>query len=242
MPESSGLPPWHSLPDVPGGWSLQKVKVGEREIELIQPAAPDDFLDDPRVLEANRRDDYMPYWSYLWPAATTMGAALSLSGWPAGTPILEVGCGVGLVGVAALQQGWRVTFSDYDPTSVQCALLNAERNGVAEHAQGLVLDWRSPPPGTWPVILGCEVTYEARNHPVLLDLLEVMLAPDGVVWFGDPGRSQAPRFVAQALERGFVVRVLNANLQSRGHETRSEFQIIEVRQPTVALREKIDHI
>ncbi|MFV0443546.1 MAG: class I SAM-dependent methyltransferase [Planctomycetaceae bacterium] len=223
--------PWSSLPDVPGGWSLQRVAVRDREIELVQPAAPDDFLDDPTVLAANHQDDYMPYWSYLWPAATTMADSLRHAGWPAGTEVLEVGCGVGLVGVAALQQCWRVTLSDYDPVSVDCALLNAARNGVASRATGLVLDWRTPGTRQWPVIIGYEVTYEARNHSVLLDLLTALLAPDGVCWFGDPGRSQARNFVSQALDRGFRLRILDAQGNSRGHETRTEFQIMELRKP-----------
>jgi predicted nicotinamide N-methyase len=212
---------------------LQRIPVGDGEIDLVQPAVPDAFLDDPAVLAANRRDDYMPYWSYLWPAAATMADALSRAGWPAGAEVLELGCGVGLVGVAALQQGWRVTLSDYDPVSVDCALLNAARNGVRELATGLVLDWRTPLDRRWPYIIGCEVTYEARNHSVLLSLLEAMLASDGVAWFGDPGRSQAPHFVAQALGRGFHVRVLDEELQSRGHETGTLFQIMEIRKPVL---------
>lgn len=227
--ETEASSPWAGLPDVPGGWSLQRVPVGDRVIELVQPAAPDDFLDDPSVLEANRRDDYMPYWSYLWPAAATMSDSLKHADWPKETEVLEVGCGVGLVGVAALQQGWRVTLSDYDPVSVDCALINAARNGVGERANGLVLDWRFPGTRQWPVVIGCEVTYEARNHPVLLDLLERILTRDGVCWFGDPGRSQAPNFVRQALDRGFRVQLLDAEGNSRGHETRTEFQIMELR-------------
>ncbi|MCA9055165.1 MAG: hypothetical protein KDA75_15095, partial [Planctomycetaceae bacterium] len=91
-----------------------------------------------------------------------------------------------------------------------------------------VLDWREPVKRQWPVIIGCEVTYEARNHPVLLDLLDVMLTETGVCWFGDPGRSQAPRFVAAAIEHGFNVRLLDHQAESRAQETRSEFQIIEI--------------
>jgi predicted nicotinamide N-methyase len=228
-PASHDDPPWAGLPAVPGGWTLQRLPVGDRVIELVQPAAPDDLLDDPAVIEANRRDDYMPYWSYLWPAAATMAAALAQAPWPAGTPVLELGCGVGLVGVAALARGWRVTFSDHDPVAVACALLNARRNGLAERADGLVLDWRRPVERRWPVILGCEVTYEARNHPVLLDLLEAMLTPDGVCWLGDPGRSQAPRFVALARERGWKVKLLDHAAQSTETQPGETFQIVELR-------------
>ena len=217
------------LPVVPGGWSINSIDVGGEPIELTQPATPDAFLEDPEVLDANSRDDYMPYWSYLWPAAVSMAEGLRHAGWSKGTEVLELGCGVGLVGLAALRQGWRVTLSDHDPIAVECAMFNARRNGLADRATPLVLDWRAPLIRKWPVILGCEVTYEARNHPVLLDLLDKMLAPDGVCWFADPGRSQAPRFVSRAVDRDFQVRMLDQEAQSRGLETGTGFQIIEVR-------------
>jgi predicted nicotinamide N-methyase len=231
FPTSFDDPPWAGLPAVPGGWMLQRVPVGDRLIELVQPAAPDDLLDDPTVIEANRRDDYMPYWSYLWPAATTMAAALARAPWPPETPVLELGCGVGLVGLAALARGWQVTLSDHDPVAVECALLNARRNELEERAAGLVLDWRNPVARRWPVILGCEVTYEVRNHPILLDLLEVMLTPDGVCWLGDPGRSQAPRFVALAKERGWRVKLLDHAAQPTETPPGETFQIVALRRP-----------
>jgi predicted nicotinamide N-methyase len=47
-----------------------------RALRVTLPASPDAFLDDPEVLAANRRDDYMPYWSYLWP--TSLETAVSV--------------------------------------------------------------------------------------------------------------------------------------------------------------------
>jgi predicted nicotinamide N-methyase len=223
--------PWASLPSIPGGWTEREITVGERSFRLVQPAAPDDFLDDAEVLAANRHDDYMPYWSYLWPAAIDMAHAVLHAPWPRGTNVLELGCGLGLVGLAAATRGDVVTFSDYDPVAVDCSFLNAARNGLAAHSTGRALDWREPPPEQWSVIIGCEVTYERRNHPVLLDLLERILSPEGIVWFGDPGRSQAPPFIRLARERGFIVtaRDRHAQLEPVAGDTESRFQILELR-------------
>jgi predicted nicotinamide N-methyase len=192
------------LPPVPGGWKTASFDLGYRTLELMQPADPDVLLDDPDVLEANRRDDYMPYWSYLWPAAGPMARALAHAGWPPGTPILELGSGIGLVGLAALACGWDVTFSDYDDSSLQLCRLNAVRNGLPD-PRLLKLDWRQPHEQRFPVILGCEVIYERRNHDPILDLIDRMLTAGGVCWIGDPGRSQAPRFLETAAAHGWDV-------------------------------------
>jgi hypothetical protein len=57
-----------------------------------------------------------------------------------------------------------------------------------------------------------------------------MLTPDGVCWFGDPGRLQAPRFLASAADRGFRVRILDANGRPRS-QAGTEFQILELQLP-----------
>lgn len=106
------------LPEIPGGWTSQTINLGPRSIQLTLPAVPDDFLDDPNVLKASRESDYMPYWAYLWPASTAMARLILSESWPEGTRALEIGCGVGLTGVAGLAAGLDLTFSDYDSTSV----------------------------------------------------------------------------------------------------------------------------
>lgn len=204
------------------------VDLGERVIDLILPAVPDRFLDDPDVLEANRRDDYMPYWSYLWPAAVPMARALAHATWPAGTRVLELGSGVGLVGLAGLAQGWDVVFSDYDETSLSVCRENARHNGLPT-PRLLRLDWRVPVEERFPVIVGCEVIYDWKNHEPILNLLERMLAEDGVCWIGDPVRSQAPKFYALARERGFEVTVRDGAGSEVEFPVTGDLQIFELR-------------
>jgi hypothetical protein len=103
-----------------------------------------------------------------------LGGGVVAAGWSPGTPVLEIGAGIGLVGLAALSCGLKVTFSDYDPPAVALALRNARDNGLTD-AEGMHLDWRQPPPLRFPVILGCDVIYEVRNHAPILDLLGRML-------------------------------------------------------------------
>lgn len=190
---------------LPGGWHEQEFALADRRIRLLLPAVPDALLDDPEVLAANARDDYMPYWCYLWPASLETAQAVLRQQWPPEAPALEIGAGIALVSMAALAAGLRVTISDYEPRSLRLALYNAGRNGWAGRARAERLDWRAPPQERYQVIFACDVIYEERNHEPILDLLETMLADDGQAWVSDPGRHLADRFTARLAGRPFSV-------------------------------------
>jgi len=195
----------HSLPKIPGGWMTRDFVLAGRRLRVTLPASPDAFLDDPAVLAANRRDDYMPYWSYLWPASLETAVAVLEHDWPSGIETLEIGAGIALTGQAALARGLRVAFSDYDRQALALAMHNARQNGLEGLAEELFLDWRQPIDRRFRLILGCDVIYERQNHLPILGLLEAMLARDGQAWITDPGRHQADDFLELLRERPFDV-------------------------------------
>lgn len=218
------------LPDVPGGWTRRVWDVGPHQIAMVLPAVPDAFLDDEDVHQRHAADEYMPYWAYLWPASLPMARLVLDAPWPAGTELLELGAGVGLVGLAALHRGDRVVFSDYDPQAVELTLFNARQSGLA--AEGMVLDWRTPPTRQFSAIVGCELLYENRNHELLLDVLSKMLAPGGVVWFGDGGRVRAERFCELAPQHGFDLTLFDEGRQPLKKSRFGQFQLVELRRPS----------
>ena len=198
------------LPEIPGGWHERQVDVGACSFTLTLPVAPDAFLDDAAVLEANRTSDHMPYWSLLWPASFLMARLIPkvTEEQPVGSSRgLEIGAGIGLVGIAALAAGLDVTFSDYDETAVRLAQHNAAQNGFVGQP-AVLFDWRKFDEAKlepFPLILGCDVVYEQPNHPLVLNVLERLLEPGGTGWLGDPGRGSLREFVFLAEERGFQV-------------------------------------
>ena len=75
-------------------------------------------------------------------------------------------------------------------------------------ASAVDLDWNdlsSAPPGPFDAILGCDVLYEGGFHGPLLDLFDALLAPGGIAWLADPGRTRLLRFVERAEARGHRV-------------------------------------
>jgi len=170
----------------------------------------------------------MPYWAYLWPASLAMSAAMLRHPWPDGTAVLELGAGVGLVGLAALAAGYRVTITDYDPTAVDLALYNARQHGF-DRVRGEALDWRQPGTERYPVLLGCELLYEDRNHDLLINVCRTLLTLDGVAWFGDGGRVRAERFCRLAAAAGFDVRLFDETGSPLPALRVGRYQLIEVR-------------
>ncbi|HUG93089.1 MAG TPA: methyltransferase domain-containing protein [Planctomycetaceae bacterium] len=216
------------LPAVPGGWTTRSIDLGPLRVELTLPADPDAFLDDPQVLADHDRDGAMPYWPYLWPAALAMSRRMLAADWSAGMQALEIGAGVGLVGLAAAARGLDVTVSDYRQTAVDLAVHNARRNGLA-NVRGRLLDWRASLADVrFPLILGCDVLYETRNHAPILNLLETMLASGGTVWIGDAGRQHAAAFIDQARQRGFTVTLSDAGGQPLAAPQVGAFQLLEL--------------
>ncbi len=216
------------LPPIPGGWTERTWVIEGRPFQLTLPAVPDAFLEVPDVRAAFRQDEYMPYWAFLWPAALKMAKAIINADWPANAEVLEIGAGIGIVGLAGLSVGLNVTLSDYEPKSVELALHNARKNGFTQ-AQGAVLDWRVPPQQKYPFLWGCELLYEDRNHEPLLRLTKQVLTSEGVAWFADGGRMRANRFCELIYDYELEFRLLDEHLLPLLNPRLGQFQLIEVR-------------
>ncbi len=233
----------YSQPDllIPGGWELRRFGLGkrsgmEREIAFWLPADPDAFLDDAQCVashgptEENPQRDDIPFWQHLWPASETMSHMLFAHDWAAAgfsqsTPALELGAGVGLVGLAGLAAGFSVTFSDYQADALTAAETNARQNGFTNF-NTQVLDWNQPTPEQFPFIFGCEVLYERAIHEPILNVLDQMLALGGLAWLADPGRSKLPLFLEDAKNRGYRVELQNARGEMLSNPSFGEYHLV----------------
>ncbi len=198
-----------------------EVRIGEavRPLRLLKPASPDSLLNDSRVLEWNRDHDYMPYWAYLWPGAFMLAEEVAGRTWRNGPRTMEIGCGLGLAGLAGLASGLRVHFTDYDATPLRLVEQSAVANGFdrACFSTGL-LDWNEPPDGRFDLILGADVTYERRLVPLVAGVLSRMLARDGEAILASPDRSAAEGLAAALRRLGMTLhekRVTTRDIQSR---------------------------
>jgi predicted nicotinamide N-methyase len=189
-----------------------KVIVEDRTFLIARPGESDRLLDLADVHTAFARDEYMPYWADLWPAARMLAKALLHETWTPGSEALEVGCGLGLPGIVALSLGLRVTFSDYDLCALRFAADNARLNGFDDF-RTLQLDWRHPPEGLRvPVLLASDLIYELRNVEPLVDFIRRVLAPGGVCLLTDQDRipSHALRETLDTQRLSYTTQIVRA--------------------------------
>ncbi len=208
MPET----PWDAVNEV----IRESVIVEHKTFLIDRPRESDRLLDHPAVRSAFAADDYLPYWADLWPAARMLAKIIVKESWsrPNGAPLraLEIGCGLGLPGIAALSMGLRVTFSDYDATALRFAAQNARLNDY-EDFDTLQMDWRQPPLNQqYPVLLASDLIYEMRNVAPLVALVKQLLAPGGTCLLTDQDRvpSHVLRDTLTAEKMSFTTQMVRA--------------------------------
>ena len=147
-----------------------------------------------------KSDERMPYFATLWPSAESLcNAILDGPSWQ-GLRVLDLGCGIGAVGLAAAFRQARVSLLDWEPRAIEIARFSAKALGLGlEFA--LAGDWRDEDLALpkFDRILGADVLYEDRNVPAVAQFLQRFLKPSGQAWIADPGRQCAAAF-PQALQ------------------------------------------
>lgn len=229
MPSSGSVPtPW-ALPTAEGALTRlaesyrtaeERVSLGSRELSILRVADPDALVDavDPASFA---RDERLPYWADLWTSAIGLARWFDRSRWIASRSLCELGCGVGLAGIAAAAAGARVTMTDYEPDALMFAQVNCMRNLEAPYPALQLLDWRAPGDvGRFDIVAGADIVYERGRFFFLLKLLRRLLAPDGVVVLADPGRQIGADFLCLARQDGFDVRTEVVEVERRGVLTR----------------------
>ena len=206
------------------------IDLGDRTVTLQVPDAPEDVLAASAQLAECPETD--PYWSVLWPAAVGTSKAVLRQDWKSTglspRTVLEVGCGVGLVGVSALLAGLTVTFSDAVQDAVRLAVRNAADNGFPD-AEGILLDWHNPINRKFDLLLASDVLYELENHKPLLTTMNQMTLVNGEVWIGDSGRYNAETFAQQAIADGWCVDVKDERGMRLKQFEPQRFQILKFR-------------
>jgi predicted nicotinamide N-methyase len=143
--------------------------------------------------DALLRDDTVPeppYWAHLWPGGRALARLVVASAAEfRGRWVMELGCGLGLPGLAAARCGARVVLSDRNLETLGYARRNLRRNRLAGHV--VAMDWDlSAVRGRFSFLLAADVTYDPESHASLLDFARGHLAPTGELWIVESVRAE----------------------------------------------------
>jgi len=202
---------------VDGDAYFRGLRVEQRTIEVaghsftivgLEDAA--DLLDQDDFARRFLEDDVAPYGLELWPAARMLVEHCLRSEDGKGRSAVELGCGLGLVSIAASMKGWRTLATDNEQTSLRFAEYNARLNG-ADIAAFATLDWHDPPRGRkFERIFAADVLYQLADHVPVLACVRALLASNGIAFIADPNRGVVDRFASLAKAHGFRIHTATA--------------------------------
>ena len=183
-------------PSQPGEEVVEEfVPLGPWPLAVLRPRDSEALLDE----RAFEHEEFLPYWADLWPSASVLARVVARRSLR-GARVLELGCGLGVVSIAAARAGGRVLATDWSRDALAFTARNAERNDA--RVETLRCDWARPHAvlarAPWDLVLASDVLYERRNVDLLLGLLPRLAGSRGEVWIADPGRPPAELFLDAA--------------------------------------------
>ncbi|HHI97505.1 MAG TPA: methyltransferase domain-containing protein [Thermodesulfatator atlanticus] len=154
---------------------VEPLNIRGRTIQIIKPSNIEDFLTDEGLKVEN-----FPFWLKIWEASLVL-ADFMASVKPQGR-VLELGAGLGVVGLTAAAFGHEVTLTDYEDECLDFLRLNAAYNRL-ENVTVERLDWREPKElGQFQIIVGAEIVFSGRLFEPLFEIFRKYLAPGGVIY------------------------------------------------------------
>lgn len=209
--------------------TLQPVTFDGLTIDLLRVADVDTLLDRLPPVQF-RPDERLPYWADLWPSALALARYLWRTVDVRGLHVLELGCGLGLVGVIASRKGAVVTLTDYEAAALTFARYNIMHNGCQ---QALIrhLDWHhSTLTDRYGLIVASDILYERGNFLPIVQLLQTSMAPSGRFLLAEPNRPVARDFLRLLRDHGFRYERVTESVEIDGE--RFDVSIYDGRQKT----------
>ncbi len=189
-----------NLPSRVAGYPVRRLafRFGDVSVGLVVVERLENYVDRVALLrDADAPEP--PYWAHVWTASRALARLVATRIVCAERRIVEIGCGVGLVGIVAALRGGVVSVLDAAHEAVHFARVNAAVNGCAVAA--LQTDLRCPGVrGAFDLCLAADVTYDPSLQVALASFLADHLAPGGTAWCAESVRTYDVRF-REACER-----------------------------------------
>ncbi len=194
----------------------RNLAINQRKFSFLVPQSIDRFIDPQDLF-----NDF-PLWSKIWHASMILAGHIISIKPEQDRQFLEIGCGLGIVGIIASSFGHRVTMTEYNQDALNFARANAATNLSKEDQKPEIkkLDWKKPElKGTFDYIIGSEIIYNERDFQPILMLFERYLKPSGEIILAEGIRKTSMEFFRQ-MDEFFEITARKKVLRSGEEETR----------------------
>ena len=146
-----------------------------------------------------------PNWAKPWPCGVELARAVA-GALPAGSRVLELGCGLALPSMAAGLGGAQVLATDQAPGALAFADYNARRNHILLDVAAC--DWTDPVaavagrPHGRSRVLAADVLYRHSGLDALCALLPRLVGSTGEIWIADQARHRPATSSPRAVTSG----------------------------------------
>ena len=169
-----------------------EVVIRGRRFTLFVPKSIDAFMDPTDVF----RD--FPLWAKVWEASMVLADHIAAMPPDPDKRFVEIGCGLGLVGIVAAAFGHRVLMTEYNRDALHFVRANALVNLASPDSLLEIrpLDWSRPEDLSerFDYIVGSEVIYKQEHYDPLLSLIRTLLKPTGEVILAEGVRKTSIEF------------------------------------------------
>ena len=160
---------------------LKPLTIAGRHLDIYVVSQWDQFVE--RLEE--KEDAYIerfPFWVKIWEASIVLADHLMRLSLPLDKTILEIGAGMGLVGLFLGAHGHHVTITDYQEDVLALLRKNVAHNDLKNVAVKR-LDWFKPEiKGPFDIICGSELIYKESFMGPIMDLFHKYLRPHGKIY------------------------------------------------------------
>jgi len=193
-----------------------QLQVAALRIDLLTVKRLEDYVDSEALLRDSEAPE-PPYWAHLWTGSRALARLVATEIECTGKRAIDIGCGLGLVGIVAALRGATVTLIERVWEGARFAAANTALNGCRAHVvQG---DLCAPGlRGPFDHCFAADVTYDPLLQEALAEFVAVHLAPGGRVWCTESVRTVDQGFRRACEARGLAVSEREVREPEDGHE------------------------
>ena len=160
-----------------------------------------------------------PYWAYPWAGSRCLAEYVTRWVDVRGRRVLEIGCGLGIAGLAAAAGGAQVVFVDAAPPALAFVRASLRLNRL--DAATVCADYRTlAPHARFDCILAAEVAYEPATFADLAATIARYLAPGGTALVADGYRTDTRALYRALSNHDLATRALEVQPLEEGRRAR----------------------